>query len=71
MLRGEFLAKLSELQMSTGPIELTIGGTRGGRVVHDVVTITNAPPAVFRAIQQLERHQVSIEEGGVTIHFGS
>lgn len=45
------LARLAELQRTTAPITLTIGGIgRDGTVLHDVVIVRNAPPVVVSAV---------------------
>ena len=47
----KLLIRIAELQATTAPVTLTIGGTnQSGMVTRDCVTIHNAPPKVLRAI---------------------
>jgi len=48
---AEVLAFLAEIQSTTAPIELSIGGVSAtGQVRHDVVVVHAAPPKVVNAI---------------------
>jgi hypothetical protein len=60
----DVLARLSELQQTSAPIKLSIGGTSPqGTVLHNVVVLHDAPPSVVSTVVTEFRHAYLNERG--------
>lgn len=69
--RAQFLAFLCGLQRTCAPIKLSIGHVADSHIIHDAVTIHDAPPIVLRQISAMGVHASIVEGGGLRIIFQS